>query len=69
MPSGTVKFYNKKKGYGFIQQDDGGDDVYFHATALAKDADLPSNGQRVSFTVGTNPRDGRPRAERVKVIA
>ena len=68
MSNGTVKFYNQAKGYGFISRDDG-DDLFFHITALPEDADIPRDGARVSFDVGTNPRDSRPRAVNVKVIA
>jgi CspA family cold shock protein len=35
MPTGTVKWYNDQKGYGFIQPDSGGKDVFAHATALS----------------------------------
>ena len=63
MPTGTVKFYNAAKGYGFIQPDDGGKDVFVHATALER-AGLHAldEGQRVSFDVETNGRDRQNRS-------
>ncbi|MGH7490164.1 MAG: cold-shock protein, partial [bacterium] len=50
MESGTVKFYNEQKGYGFIQPDNGGKDVFVHATALER-AGMNGlrEGQKVSF--------------------
>ncbi len=50
MPEGIVKFYNTQKGYGFIQPNDGGKDVFVHATALER-AGIPmlSEGQKVRF--------------------
>src|SRR5690606_11929257 len=49
---GTVKFYNGQKGFGFIQPDNGGPDVFVHATALEA-AGIPglAEGQKVSFEV------------------
>jgi len=50
MPTGTVKWFDAKKGYGFIAPDDGGKDVFVHITAVTR-AGLESlkQGQRVSF--------------------
>lgn len=50
MPSGTVKWFNATKGYGFITPDEGGKDVFVHITAV-KAAGLQGldDGQRVSF--------------------
>jgi cold shock protein len=60
MNTGTVKFYNEQKGYGFIQPDNGGKDVFVHATALER-AGLRSlrEGQKVSFDTQEDRRTGK----------
>jgi CspA family cold shock protein len=57
---GTVKFYNETKGYGFIQPDNGGKDVFVHATALER-AGLRSlrEGQVVEFDTAEDRRSGK----------
>ena len=60
MTSGTVKFYNDQKGFGFIQPDDGGPDVFVHATALERAGMRAlSEGQKVSFTTAVDKRSGK----------
>ena len=60
MTRGTVKFYNGQKGYGFIQPDDGGKDVFVHATALERAGiGALTEGQKVSFDTRTDPRSGK----------
>ncbi|HAQ75058.1 cold-shock protein [Hyphomonas sp.] len=60
MTSGTVKFYNDQKGFGFIQPDDGGTDVFVHATALERAGmRMLSEGQKVSFTTAVDQRSGK----------
>ena len=56
MTTGIVKFYNGQKGYGFIQPDSGGKDVFVHASALER-AGIRSlmEGQKVSFDVRGRP--------------
>ena len=60
METGTVKFYNDQKGYGFIAPDNGGKDVFVHATALTR-AGLTglSEGQKVSFDTAEDRRTGK----------
>ena len=60
MQTGTVKFYNDQKGYGFIQPDDGSKDVFVHATALQR-AGLRAlaEGQKVSFDTAEDRRTGK----------
>ena len=69
--SGTVKFFNGERGYGFIKPDDGGRDVFVHITAVER-AGLKSlaEGQRISFDVrtrqkGQGPQGGQPRRQRL----
>ena len=50
MTLGTVKFYNETKGFGFIEPEDGGKDVFVHATALERNGMATlSEGQKVNF--------------------
>ena len=60
MKTGTVKFYNSQKGFGFIQPDDGQQDVFVHATALER-AGISglSEGQKVSFDTEVDSRSGK----------
>ncbi|MEQ1548006.1 MAG: cold-shock protein [Chakrabartia sp.] len=54
MPTGTVKFFNADKGYGFIQPDDGGQDSFVHITAVERAGMATLNkDQRVSYEVET----------------
>jgi CspA family cold shock protein len=67
MASGTVKWFNTAKGFGFIQPDDGGSDVFVHVSAVEQ-ANLPglNEGQRVNFEVKAG-RDGRASAENLSL--
>jgi len=67
MASGTVKWFNAEKGFGFIQQDDGGADVFVHFTAIDSNGyrSLDEN-QRVEFDVTQGPKG--PQAERVRPL-
>ncbi|MGH1565582.1 MULTISPECIES: cold-shock protein [Mumia] len=67
MSQGTVKWFNDEKGFGFIAQDGGGDDVFVHYTAIAGNGfrTLAEN-QRVEFDV-TQGQKG-PQAENVRAI-
>jgi CspA family cold shock protein len=60
MDTGTVKFYNEQKGFGFIAPDNGGKDVFVHATALER-AGMSSltEGQKVSFDTQEDRRTGK----------
>jgi CspA family cold shock protein len=67
MATGTVKWFNTTKGYGFIAPDDGGKDVFVHITALEK-AGLRSlnDGQRVGYNLVTNK--GKESAAELKLL-
>ena len=68
MDTGTVKFYNDQKGYGFIAPDNGGKDVFVHATALER-AGIHglSEGQKVSFDTAEDARSGKIAVDNIQV--
>ena len=58
MSSGTVKWFNADKGYGFISNDAGGDDVFVHFSAIQIDGfKTLSEGQKVTFETETDPKN------------
>ncbi|HTI03643.1 MAG TPA: cold-shock protein [Acidisoma sp.] len=67
MATGTVKWFNATKGFGFIQPDEGGADVFVHISAVEQ-AGLRSlnEGQQVSFDAVKNNRSGKVAAENLK---
>jgi cold shock protein len=67
MNTGTVKFYNGQKGFGFIQPDDGGKDVFVHATALER-AGMSGlvEGQKVAFDTQEDRRTGKTAVGNIK---
>ena len=67
MTTGTVKWYSAQKGYGFIQPEDGGKDIFVHVSALEKaNVDTLTEGQKVSFELEKG-KDGRSSASNLVV--
>ena len=67
MATGTVKFFNVQKGFGFIVQDGGGPDVFVHISAVER-AGIGnlSEGQKLSFDLQNDPRSGKTSACNLK---
>ena len=58
MSNGTVKWFNVEKGYGFIADDDGGNDVFVHFSAIQADGFKTLNeGQKVTFSTEPDPKN------------
>ena len=69
MTIGTVKWFNAQKGFGFIQPDDGGKDVFVHISAVERSGmGNLSEGQKVSFDIETDPRRGKSSAANLKAV-
>lgn len=67
MTPGTVKFYNDQKGFGFIQPETGGADVFVHATALERCGMTGlAEGQKVSFTTAVDSRNGKTAVDQIQ---
>ena len=74
MSQGTVKWFNAEKGYGFIANDEGGDDVFVHFSAIvAEGYRRLKEGQKVSFEIEPDPKkrygffiNSRPRFDKIR---
>ncbi|MGR8007052.1 cold-shock protein [Streptomyces hypolithicus] len=68
MATGTVKWFNADKGFGFIQQDEAGPDVFVHYSAIQTQGFRElQEGQKVDFEVTQGPKG--PQAEQVTTVA
>jgi len=69
MSTGTVKWFNGQKGFGFIQPDDGTKDVFVHISAVERAGmtDL-REGQKISFELTQDRRSGKMAADRLQAI-
>ena len=65
---GTVKWFNATKGFGFIQPDDGGNDVFVHISAVER-AGLGTlrEGQQISYEIVADSRSGKSAADNLRV--
>jgi cold shock protein len=69
MQTGTVKWFNAQKGFGFIQPDQGGADVFVHISAVER-AGLNglNEGQKISYEIVADRRSGKSAADRLQVV-
>ncbi len=69
MTTGTVKWFNGQKGFGFIQPDDGGKDVFVHISAVERAGMNNLNeGQKISFEVVADRKTGKSSASNLKEV-
>ncbi|MBX9619980.1 cold-shock protein [Candidatus Raskinella chloraquaticus] len=69
MATGTVKWFNSQKGFGFIQPDGGGPDVFVHISAVER-AGLPglNDGQKISYELVADRRTGKSAADQLVAV-
>ena len=69
MTTGVVKWFNPTKGFGFIQPDDGGQDVFVHASAVERSS-LGSihEGQKLGFELEKDSRSGKMSAGQLRAV-
>ncbi len=69
MSTGTVKWFNEQKGYGFIQPDDGGKDIFVHISAVQRSGlQGLRDGQKVSYELQADRRTGKMAAVNLQAI-
>ncbi len=70
MNTGTVKWFNAEKGFGFISNDEGGDDIFVHFSAIqAEGFRTLSEGQKVTFDIEQDPKNSsKLRAANVRAV-
>lgn len=70
MATGTVKWFNYDKGFGFISPDDGGKDAFVHISAVERAgmSDL-REGQKVGFELVTDQKNGKMSADKLEILA
>ena len=69
MATGTVKFFNTQKGFGFIQPDDGGKDVFVHVSAVERAGMRGLNeGQKIEFDVVADRKTGKSSADNLRTV-
>lgn len=67
MQTGTVKWFNNQKGYGFIQPENGGADIFVHISAVEKSGlGTLNEGQKIAFEVQEDPKKGKSSAVNLK---
>ncbi|WP_284389426.1 cold-shock protein [Algimonas ampicilliniresistens] len=68
MQTGTVKFFNTTKGFGFIAPEGGGDDVFVHISALQRSGlDSINEGDKVQFNTAVNQRSGKTAVDSISM--
>ncbi len=69
MATGTVKWFNGQKGFGFIQPDDGGKDVFVHISAVERAGMSNLNeGQKISYEIVADRRSGKSSADNLRAV-
>jgi cold shock protein len=69
MATGTVKWFNGQKGFGFIQPDDGGKDVFVHISAVERAGMSNLNeGEKISYEVIADRRTGKSSADMLRAV-
>ena len=67
MPTGTVKWFDAQKGYGFIRPEDGAGDVFVHASAVERAGmGTLQEGQKVAYELQRDPKRGKSSAENLR---
>ena len=69
MATGTVKWFNTEKGYGFIEPEEGGSDVFVHISAVQRSGmDSLAEGQKISYELATDRRTGKQAADNIQAM-